>query len=252
MATISAKAMVLCAGLGTRLGDLTREIPKPMLPLHGQPLLAYLLSNLRSQGFNDVAVNLHFRPEVISDWFGDGSSWQMRLTYSHEARPLGTAGGVKNVEPYFHSEEYFLVHYGDILTDQNFGAMVRFHRERKALATLLVHRRAKSNSAITLEANHRISGFLERPTEDLVTDMPTPWVNSGVAICSPEILDHIPSGQFVDFPRDVFSKLVDTGRLYGFPISGYRCAIDSAARLDEARNAIEEGRCNIHPLIQGS
>ena len=70
--------MVLCAGLGTRLGDLTREIPKPMLPLHGQPLLAYLLSNLRSQGFNDVAVNLHFRPEVISDWFGDGSSWQMQ------------------------------------------------------------------------------------------------------------------------------------------------------------------------------
>ncbi len=244
------KVMVLCAGHGTRLGDLTRELPKPMLPLHGQPLLAYLLGHLRSQGFNDVAVNLHFMPQIIRDWFGDGSRWQMHLTYSQEERLLGTAGGVKNVEPFFRPEEFFLVHYGDILTDQDFGAMVRFHRERKALATLLIHPRAKSNSAVTLEADHRISGFLERPTEDMRADVTTPWVNSGVTICSPEILDHIPPGQPVDFPRDVFIKLVGTGRLYGFPLSGYRCAIDSPARLDEARKALTEGRCNVRPLTR--
>lgn len=244
------KVMLLCAGLGTRLGDLTREMPKPMLPLHGQPLLAYLLGHLRSQGFNDIAVNLHFMPQVIRDWFGDGSRWQMRLTYSHEDRLLGTAGGVKNVEPFFRPEELFLVHYGDILTDQDFGAMVRFHRERRALATLLVHRRAKSNSAVTLDADNRIGGFLERPTEDMRAGVTTPWVNSGVTICSPEILDYIPAGQSVDFPRDVFIKLVGTGRLYGFPLAGYRCAIDSPARLEEARKALTEGRCKVRPLIR--
>jgi NDP-sugar pyrophosphorylase family protein len=74
------KAMVLAAGFGTRLGDLTRDLPKPMLPIAGHPLLAYLLGHLRSQGFNEVAINLHFHPEAIRDHFGDGSRWGMRLT----------------------------------------------------------------------------------------------------------------------------------------------------------------------------
>ncbi len=237
------KAMLLCAGYGTRLGDLTRDWPKPMLDVGGAPLLAYLLGHLRAQGIVDVAINLHFRPEVIRDAFGDGSKWGLRLTYSPEAQLLGTAGGVKLLEPYFREGgEPFLVQYGDILTNQDFGELFRVHRERGALVTVLVHRRARSNSVVIRdEATGRIDGFLERPTEAARAGVASTWVNSGVCVCSPEVLDHIPAGRAADFPRDVFVKLAGTGRLYSVPLSGDRCAIDSPERLEQARVMVGGG-----------
>src|SRR5262245_24815802 len=133
------KAMVLCAGYGTRLGALTRDIPKPMLPLAGYPMLAYIIAHLHTHGFDQLAVNLHFRPEIIRDYFGDGSAWKVSLVYSEEPRLLGTAGGLRKMASFFHNEEAFLVHYGDIITDQDFTAMLRFHRQKHALVTLLTH-----------------------------------------------------------------------------------------------------------------
>jgi mannose-1-phosphate guanylyltransferase/phosphomannomutase len=242
------KAMVLAAGFGTRLGDLTRDLPKPMLPIAGHPLLAYLLGHLRSQGFNEVAINLHFHPEAIRDHFGDGSRWGMRLTYSLEETLLGTAGGVRNIAAYFRSESEFLVQYGDVITDQDFAPLLKLHRERNALATLLVHERARSNSMVEIAADGRITGFLERPTDAERERIRSSWVNSGVCLCSPEILDLIPDGRPSDFPRDVFRPLLTTGRLFAVPLSGYRCAIDSPERLASAREAIASGQCRIAPL----
>jgi NDP-sugar pyrophosphorylase family protein len=239
------KAMLLCAGYGTRLGELTREIPKPMLPLNDQPMLTCLIAHLKRQGFDEIAINLHFKPEQIQHHFGDGSRWGVKLTYSHESTLLGTAGGVKKMEPFFRNEPAFLVQYGDILTDQDFRAMVQFHRERNALATLLVHQRKKSNSVVTMDEGHCIVSFLERPTDEARQGQTSPWVNSGVCVCAPEILDHIPSNTACDLPRDVFSRLVATRRLFGFPLSGYRVAVDSPERLAEARAALAEGRCHI-------
>lgn len=242
------KAMVLCAGFGTRMGDMTRELPKPMLPLDDHPLLAYLLSHLKSQGFEQIAINLHFLPEAIRDWFGNGSGGQIQLTYSYEETLLGTAGAVKKMAGFFQDEDAFLVQYGDVLTDQDFKGMMQFHREHRALATLLVHERVNSNSVVSLAPDGRVIGFLERPTEAIRQTVKSPWVNSGVCVCSPEILSFIPANQACDLPRDIFTPLVDTGRLLGFPLSGYRCAIDSPERLAEARAALAEGRCRIHPL----
>ena len=91
------KAMGLCAGYGTRLGDLTRDLPKPMLPLQGRPMLEYTLMNLRRHGFDEIAINLHFQGRLVQDHFGDGSGWQVKLVYSHEPELLGTAGGVKKM-----------------------------------------------------------------------------------------------------------------------------------------------------------
>ena len=239
------RAMVLCAGYGTRMGDLTRQTPKPMLPLPERPLLAYILAHLRAQGFEEIAVNLHFLPETIRDYFGDGSEMGVALTYVHEARLLGTAGGIKNMEGFLRESDPFLAQYGDVVTDQDLTAMLRFHRERGALATLLVHRRARSNSVVSLDGEGRITGFLERPSEEARRGVESDWVNSGICLCGPEIFAHIPAGTACDLPRDIFSKLAGTGRLFGFPLSGYRCAIDSPERLAEARAAIVEGRCRI-------
>lgn len=241
------KAMVLCAGLGTRLGELTREIPKPMLAIQGQPLLAYLLGNLRRHGFDEIAINLHFKPEMIREQYGDGARDQLKLAYAYEPKLLGTAGGVKNMEDFFRKEPAFLVHYGDILTDQDFTAMLAFHRERGALATLLVHQRLHSNSIVNLDATGRITSFLERPDEKARAGQSSRWVNSGVCICAPEVLDAIPVGVPCDLPRDIFPKLITTGRVFGFALTGYRCAIDSPERLAEARTAVADGRCRAVP-----
>jgi NDP-sugar pyrophosphorylase family protein len=242
------KAMVLCAGFGTRLGDLTREIPKPMLPLQGHPMLSYLLAHLRQCGFSRIAINLHFRPETIRGYFGDGSSQGLELTYSHEPVLLGTAGAVKKMENFLCEGDPFLVQYGDVVTDQDFGAMLKFHRDRKALLTLLLHQRLKSNSVVSLDGEQRVNGFLERPDEAARAGIESRWVNSGVSLCEPEFLTAIPPGVACDLPRDIFPKLVGGGRVFGFPLSGYRCAVDSPQRLMELGIALADGTCRLSPL----
>ena len=240
--------MVLCAGYGSRLGDLTREIPKPMLPLGGRPILEYILAHLRSHHFDEVAVNLHFLPQAIRSHFGGGSALKIELTYVQEDRLLGTAGAIKNMEAFLSLGDPFLVQYGDVVTDQDFTAMLRFHRERGALATLLLHQRARSNSLVCLDAEGRITSFLERPDDPARRGVSSNWVNSGICLCRPEIFTHIPPQTPCDLPRDIFPKLIRTGRVFGFPLSGFRCAIDSPARLAEAAAAVAEGRCRISLL----
>jgi len=241
------KAIVLCAGYGTRLGDLTREVPKPMLPLQGKPLLAYTLHYLAGQGFKRIAINLHFLPEQITNYVGDGARFGVRVHYSYEPQLLGTAGAVKNLEPWLADVEDFLVLYGDILLDQDLSVLVKRHRQVKALATLLLHQRPGSNSLVQMDETGRIVGFVERPTEEQRAANPFPWVNSGVHVLNTRVLDYIPAGHPADFPRDVFTKLVDKKRLYGVPLTGYRCAIDSQARYAEAEAAIAQERYRVPP-----
>jgi NDP-sugar pyrophosphorylase family protein len=239
------KAMVLCAGYGTRLGDLTRDTPKPMLDLHGRPLLYYVLKNLAKSGFSDFAINLHFQPETIRQYFGDGSALGIRITYSDEPVLLGTAGGVRKMAAYFATEPEFLVHYGDVLTDQDLAGLMRFHGQVRPAATLLLHQRAKSNSIVEMDADRRITQFWERPPEEFSRPAGPGWVNSGIYVCDASLLKLIPEGQPCDFPRDLFSHLVREQRIYGYPLTGYRCAIDSPARYLEAKAALAEGRCRI-------
>ena len=236
------KALVLCAGYGTRLGDLTRETPKPMLPICGEPLLAYTLRYLAHHGFNQVAINLHFRPEVIVDCFGDGSKFGVVLHYSYEEDLLGTAGAVKRLEPYFSDVDDFLVTYGDLLIDQDLTALMDFHRARRPCATLLLHQRAGSNSLVQMNEAQRIIGFVERPTKAERQAAPYPWVNSGLQVLNRRLFAYIPAGQPADLPRDVYIPMLEQEPIYGFPLTGFRCAIDSPERYAEAQAAVTEGR----------
>ena len=241
-------AIVLCAGYGTRLGDLTREVPKPMLPLGDRPLLEFILCHLRRHGFDRIAINLHFRPEAIRDYFGDGSQWGCRLSYFDEPELLGTAGGVWNMARQFEPRESFLVQYGDILTDQDLSELAALHRRQSAVATILVHRRPGSNSVVSLDERGCVTSFLERPTEAQRRPDESPWVFSGITMCSGELLEWIPPGRPCDLPRDVFTRLTTTGRLFGCPLTGRRTAIDSPERLAEAREAVAAGHYPTFPV----
>jgi NDP-sugar pyrophosphorylase family protein len=235
------KALILAAGHGTRLGDLTRDRPKAMLPIGEEPLIAHTLRYLALHGFDQVAINLHFLPDLIVDHLGDGHRFGVSITYSREEALLGTAGSVKRLESFFAGEPDFLVIYGDLLIDQDLGQLLRFHRASAAAATLLLHQRPGSNSLVHREGDGRITAFVERPTEEERRHNPHPWVNSGVQVLGPRILQAIPASGACDLPRDVYIPLLARERICGFPLSGYRCAIDSSERLASAQRAFTDG-----------
>lgn len=234
------KAVVFCGGFGTRLGALTADVAKVMLPLAGEPLLAHTLRWLRSQGVTDVGVNLHFRGDSIRACFGDGSAHGVSLVYLEETALAGTAGTLRAFRGFLGDDDAITV-YGDLLIDQDLGELFAVHRARGADATLLLHQRAGSNSLVRLGAEQRITAFIERPTEEERAAAPHPWVHSGVTVVGPRLVAAIPEGAVVDLPRDVYVPGVDRMRLFGVPLSGYRCAIDSPERYAEAERAIATG-----------
>ena len=229
------KAMVLAAGAGSRMGELTRDCPKPMLQVQGKPILEHILRNLARHGFREVVLNLFHHPHLIEAHFGDGSAFGLSITYLHEPRLLGTAGSARNAASFLRGPDPFLLHYGDVLTDQDLGAMVAAHQAKHAQATLLLHQRATSNSVVVMAEHGRITRLLERPTPAERAQVDSTWVNSGVYLLEPAVLDRISPEGLQDFPRDVFPGLIEEGRVFGFPLSGYRCAIDSPERLERAR-----------------
>lgn len=239
------KAVILCAGMGTRLGHLTKTIPKPMLPLNGKPLLTYTIHYLKKFDICEIAINVHFFPEQIVDYFKDGHSYGANLHYSHEGKLLGTAGALAKLSPWLGGEEEFLVLYGDILTDQDISAMVDKHRTERSFATLLLHKRKKSNSIVKMDKTGRITCFKERPSEEkrkqLMKNNDDVWVNSGVQILSKEALEHIIKVAAFDLPRDVYCKSFEDKRIFGLPLTGFRIAIDSPDRYHEAEQAIKRG-----------
>lgn len=235
------KAMVLCAGMGTRLGKLTQRTPKPLLRIGHRTILEHILANLRRHGFDQVVINLHFEADQIRTALGSGERHGVRITYSHENNLLGTAGAVGKMRHFFAGDESFLVHYGDIVTNEDFSALAATHRAQDALLTMLVHQRRKSNSAVVLDEENRVREFWERPGSDFWESTPSAWVNSGVLIASPSVLDWVPENVFCDWPRDIFPKLLSSARVYAHPLQNYRVAVDSEDRLEQARKDLETG-----------
>jgi NDP-sugar pyrophosphorylase family protein len=235
------KALILAAGFGTRLGALTETTPKPMLPICGQPMLSYTVRHLAHFGFDQIALNLHFQPDIIRSYMRDGSQYGVEITYSFEQALLGTAGALIPLKSFFEREPYFLIIYGDIITNQNLDNLVDFHHRSKATATLLVHKRKFSNSIIELNQSGKIHTFLERPEQSIQNEHTDHWVNSGVQILSPRIFDFLPSKLPADLPRDVYAPFVNRLAIYGFPLDGYRCAVDSQERYNQVCRDMENG-----------
>ncbi|MDR3113155.1 MAG: nucleotidyltransferase family protein, partial [Endomicrobium sp.] len=206
------KAFVLAAGAGTRLRPLTSDIPKPMVPVLGRPALYHTLINLKKNGFDDVCVNLFYKSEVITQYLKN-KDLGVKLTFSLEKELLGTAGAVKKNESFF--DDTFCVMSGDGLSDVNLREILKFHKKRKAIATIAlknVDERFEYGVTVTNKEG-RVKSFVEKP---YWRDVFKSAVNTGIYFFEPEIFNYIPKNKFYDFWKDLFPLLLKNGkRVFG-------------------------------------
>ena len=227
------KAMVLAAGAGTRLRPLTDAIPKPMLPIGGEPLLVHLLRWLKRYGIEDVALNLHHLPEVIQDALGDGSQLGLNLIYSFEPELLGTAGAVKKLAAFF--DQPFVVVYGDLLLDVDLAALIDYHQSRRALVTLGLKptNDPTSQGMIACDSAGRVVRFTEKPAS---WNHEQRTANAGVYIVEPEVLQHVPTDRPSDWGHDIFPLLIAQGApLYAQLLDGTVIDIGTHAAYEQIK-----------------
>jgi mannose-1-phosphate guanylyltransferase / phosphomannomutase len=239
------KAIILAAGKGTRLGNLTQEIPKPMFPINGKPLLEYVISYLKKNEINEIGINLFTMSDKMLDYFGDGSKYNVKIFYSFEDRLMGTAGALVKFEKWLNNED-FIVIYGDVLTNQPLKPLIELHRQKNSFATLFLHKRKTSNSYVEINNKLRIIRFLERPTTNEVNKIKNQTidyglVNSAIQIISKDALAYIKDNTCFDLPKDVYSKVLNEKKIYGLELTGDRVAIDSLKRYNEAEIGAKKG-----------
>ncbi|MBA2752645.1 MAG: nucleotidyltransferase family protein, partial [Actinobacteria bacterium] len=189
------KAVIMAGGAGTRLRPITSNTPKPMLPVANRPMMEHILRLLKKHGFEDIVVTLAVNPQVITNYFGDGSEFGVRIAYATEETPMGTAGSVLNARDEL--DERFLVISGDVLTSTDLSKVVAFHEEKEALVTIGL--KAMDNplefGIVITRDDGSIERFLEKPSwGEVFSDA----VNTGVYVLEPEIFDFIGEGE-VDF-----------------------------------------------------
>ena len=229
------KGMILAAGEGRRLRPLTEQLPKPMLPLAGKPLLEHIIVHLRNCGVTDLAVNLFHLPRAVIDYFGDGHRWGVNLRYSVEERLLGSAGGVKQLETFF--DDTFLVYYGDVLTWADLRPMIAFHQQAGVPATMGLYRVPDpwNRGVVQLDEAGTIVRFEEKPPRDQVFSN---LVNAGIYVLEPAVLERIPADRVYDFGHDLFpGMLADDIALAGYVINDLLIDIGLPEKYEEANRA---------------
>ena len=257
------RAMILAAGLGTRLRPLTYVMPKPVAPVLNRPIVAWIAERLAGDGFREVVTNVSYLPEQIREVLGDGSEFGLEISYSEEPEPLGTAGGVGKVRDFLSGTDSFLIISGDALTDIDLGEMRAAHEanvERGAIATLATKRVEDTTQfgvAITDE-DGRIQGFQEKPEPaEALSDL----ANCGIYMFRREIFDHFPPpGQrspagdpdqppgFVDWAMDVFPSLLDGDiPFYSHEIQAYWNDIGSVGEFVQGNLDALAGKVAIQP-----
>jgi mannose-1-phosphate guanylyltransferase len=216
------KAMILAAGKGTRVRPITQTIPKPMIPILQKPVMEFLVELLRQHGFDEIMVNVSHLADVIENYFRDGQKFGVQIAYSFEGRiedgemigeALGSAGGMKRIQdfsPFF--DDTFVVLCGDALIDLDLTAAVKWHREKGAIATIVMksvpREEVPSYGVVVTDESGKIKAFQEKPSveEALSTD-----INTGIYIFEPEIFKYIPSGEEYDIGSQLFPALVAEG-----------------------------------------
>lgn len=209
--SVPGSVVVMAGGLGSRLGALTENLPKPMLPVGGKPILEIVLGKLRQEGFRDVTITTGFRSELIRAHFGDGAAFGLKVRYTQETEPLGTVGALSLVDPGL--EGPVLVMNGDVLTTHSLRAVVDFHREQQAAITVGIVRHAQEVPFGVVSRNgDLLAEIVEKPTVYVE-------IGAGIYVLEKEVLGLIPKGQRMDFP-DLVKRAQAGRKVVCCPIEG--------------------------------
>ncbi|MCR4725711.1 MAG: nucleotidyltransferase family protein [Clostridia bacterium] len=207
------KAVIMAGGKGTRLAPLTDHTPKPLMPIIDKPILQYIIELLKKHGIYEISLSLGYMAGKIVETFGNGKDLGVKLRYSIEKEPLGTAGGVKAAAEGF--DDDFLVISGDAFTDFDLSDLISFHKSHGKLVTIAAAE-VKDPTAfgvMLLNGAGKVRSFIEKPREPI-----SRIASTGIYVMRNEILKKIPDG-FCDFARDVFPKLA--GQIYAKVMNGY-------------------------------
>jgi NDP-sugar pyrophosphorylase family protein len=234
------KALILAGGKGARLRPLALHIPKPVVPLANIPFLFFQIDHIKQAEITEIILSLSYQPRKITDIFGDGMQYGVTMRYTHEDLPRGTAGAFKAAENLI--DDTTIVLNGDILTDTDLLDVLRFHRAKKADATIVVARvmNPVGYGLVETDSEGRVVRFTEKPPEDEVTG---DTINAGIYILEKSILDRIPAEGSQSFERELFPLMVQEGsRVYAYLTHSFWQDIGSPQKYLEATFGIISGR----------
>jgi len=214
------KAIILAGGFGTRIQPLTNSLPKPMLPILNRPMMEHIIIKLRDElNITEMAVLLYFKPEIIKEYFGDGSSLGVKITYVQPDDDYGTAGAVAFAREFL--DDTFIIVSGDLVTDFDFKKIKKFHEKKKSQLTITLTsvENPLQFGVVIANEDDKIERFLEKPSwGEVFSDT----INTGIYMIEPEILNYIPHGENFDFAKDLFPTLMsDNIALWGYSAQGY-------------------------------
>lgn len=234
------RAMILAAGLGTRLRPLTNTIPKPLLPVGGTPLIVWNLLLLRRYGICDVMINLHHLGHLIEQALGNGAKFGMRISYSHEPTVLGTGGGLKQAEEFFQAEPFLVVN-GDTVCELDLSDLCRFHGQHHGLATMVVREDPDVERWGALELDGggqvvRINGR-GRPVDGPVSKR----MFAGLHVVHPRLLRAVPPGRESSI-IDAYVYEIGRGEsVFGYTLHGYWSDVGTPERYADVQHDVERG-----------
>lgn len=199
--TIDNPVVIMAGGLGTRLYPLTKETPKPMLPINGKPILERIIEKLILQGFQNFYISINYLGEQIKEYFLDGSKWDISIKYIEETKRLGTAGALFQLKEVI--KEPFIVMNGDIITDLDFRNFLKFHQETNSSSTMCLYKEVHQVpfGVVEFDSEFQITSMKEKPKNEY-------YVNMGIYTVSPGIIQYIPENEYYDMPT-LFQNLID-------------------------------------------
>ena len=224
------KAVILAGGKGARLRPYTKILPKPLMPIDDMPILEILLRQMKRTGLVDeVTLTVGYLEELLRAFFQDGQRFGLKINYSFEDHPLGTAGPLSLLG---NLTETFLVTNGDVLTTLDLKDLVHYHKANSAAATIAMHsRQVKVDlGVLELNGNNQIAGYIEKPTYDFNVSM-------GIYVFEPRVLNYIPKNEYLDFPDLVLKLLAANEKVMGYPFTGYW---QDLGRHEDYEQAVEE------------
>jgi len=243
------QAVILAGGLGTRLGSLLRDLPKPMAPVAGRPVLEHQIEALRNQGVGEVILCVGHLSVAIEQHLGDGERLGVRIRYAREERPLGTAGAIRNAARHIAAEPFLAMNGDTLVPDADYRALLRSHAQRasaspETLATLLVTHPPDPGAYGVIDLDET-SGRVLRFREKAPVDPATAWISAGVYVLDPSLLDRIPADRPVSIEFDVFPRLLEEGRtVWGQVYDGFFGDMgtpEGYRRVDEYMRLEQEG-----------